>query len=349
MNLQRRQFLMTAAATAFGRAAAQEAEVFRLHEWRRDPRNPIFKPEAAYDAQGCQAPFVVSHQGTYWMFYAGIDRAGPQRICLATAPIEKPTEWRRHGPIIDLGAKDTFDEKSCTYPCVHRFGERWHLYYTGRSSAGGPQHFAAYRGLGLAVSDDLRTWKKHSADPVVTGAGYPGFADNKVIVGLGRVIELPGKDGGTLYRMYHTLPPGQRGTEWHVIEDKHAVTADSHDGVKWFDKRVVLSRRRDVNYEDIGVVGLTVWKTRDGYRGIYTGLGTRFKSYALCEAISNDGLTWRRGMPGQNLSLAPTRSGWEKEMIGYPCIVEEGDMLRLFYNGVGGGATGIGMATAARL
>jgi hypothetical protein len=352
MQTNRRDFLwcVAAASTCASLARADEAAgSFVRHSWRRDPANPIFVPGATHDVNGCQGPFVVRHDDAYWMFYGGIDKAGRQRICLATAPTERPTEWKRLGPVIELGDSSTFDELAATYPCVHRFGNLWHLYYTGRSNQGGPQHFANYRGVGLAVSRNLRDWTKHSADPVLTGEGYPGFPDNNVIVGLGRVVELPQGDGRILYRLYHTLPPGLEGKEWHVIENKYAVVAHSFDGVKWFDKRVVLERRRDVPYEDIGVVGLTPWKTRSGWRGIYTGLGTQFHSYALCEASSADGLTWERGKPGENLAIAPAGNGWEKEMIGYPCVVEEGNRLIMFYNGAGGGATGIGMATVTRI
>lgn len=324
---------------------------FTLHNWRREPANPIFVPGDTYDSKGCQAPFVVRHDNTYWMFYGGIDNLGRQRVCLATAPVAQaatgPAAWTRHGVVVELGKVGAFDELSTTYPTVHRFGNKWHLYYTGRSTHRSPQHFSNYRGIGLAISDNLRDWKKVSLEPVLTGEGYPGFRDNHAIVGLGRIIELPQSDGRILYRMYHTLPPGLEGKEWSVIEDKYAVVAHSYDGLRWTDKQIVLARRRDVPYEDIGVVGLTAWKTPQGkWRGMYLGLGTQVKSYSLCEAVSDDGLIWNRGPAGKNLSLVPLGKGWEREMVGYPSVDITHDLVILFYNGAGGGATGIGMASA---
>ena len=111
----------------------------------------------------------------------------------------------------------------------------------------------------------------------------------------------------------------------------------------------MLERRRDVATEDIGVVGLNVWKTEKGYRGIYTGLGTKFKTYALAEAVSFDGLTWNRGADQENVSLTLQSGKWDGGMIGYPCVLPEDGKLRLFYNGSGGGGTGIGMAVATML
>ena len=85
------------------------------------------------------------------------------------------------------------------------------------------------------------------------------------------------------------------------------------------------------------------------YRATYTGLGTKHKSYSLAEAVSTDGLTWNRGASEDNVSLAPRPGTWERKMIGYPHVLTEGDSLRIFYNGTGGGRTGIGMAVAKLL
>lgn len=352
----RRTFLKSAAALVASRGISRGdtlADKLSLHVWRRQEANPVLIPGATYDSLGCQAPFVVRHDDMYFMYYGGTDKQGRQRVCLATAPVSRaangPAAWTRLGPVVEPGGAGAFDELATTYPTVHRFAHKWHLYYTGRSDFKSPQHFSNYRGIGLAVSDNLRDWRKVAANPVLTGEGYPGFPDNRTIVGLGRIVELPQGDGRVLYRMYHTLPPGLEGQEWHVIEDKYVVVAHSYDGIRWFDKRIVLARRRDVPYEDIGVVGLTAWRVQSGWRGLYTGLGSQFKSYSLCEAISADGLTWHRGPAGRNLSLAPLGKGWEQKMIGYPSVDVTPERIVLFYNGAGGGATGVGMAVAQPL
>ncbi len=362
MVISRRSFLAASAAVPMAglslhNAVAEETSAgngrLLLHAWERDPRNPVFVPRSEFDAGGAQGPFVVRHDDRWWMFYAGIGKDGLQRICLATANPETPTEWERHGPILDPGTKDAFDERSATYPCVHRIGGKWHLYYSGKSTRENKYHFSNYRGIGLAQSDDLRHWKKYSTEPVLEADGVREYPDCQALVGLGNIIDLPQPDGRTLHRMYYTLLPGLKDPDylangtWHVIEHKVCVAADSYDGIEWSDRRIVLDRRRDVTTEDIGVVGLNVWKTKQGYRGIYTGLGTKFKTYALAEAASPDGLTWERGADSDNVSLTLQSGSWDGGMIGYPCVLREKDRIRLFYNGAGGGATGIGMAVAS--
>ncbi|MFN8705951.1 MAG: hypothetical protein ACK526_14055 [Planctomyces sp.] len=332
-----------------------------------------------FDRRGAQAPYVVLHDGLWWMFYAGIGDDGVQRICLATARPEKPKEWNRIGPILPSGAAGSFDERSATYPRIHRFGDRWHLYYSGRSRRRGPQHFSEYYGIGLARSFDLKHWEKYSDKPVLDGTGIAEYPENQALVGLGNILDPDIISDGTAttsakFRMYYTLLPGKEDPDWkkngtwHVIEHKLIASAESVDGIQWTDRRVVMERRRDIAEENIAVVGMNVWKTPNHFHAIYTGLGTGSGSYVLAEAVSHDGLNWDRGT-GNNISMTPpsaddsgTRpdqpqnvpsntmphpSFWEREMIGYPSILHEGELLRMFYNGSSGGSTGIGMATTA--
>ena len=363
MSQTRRQFLSAASALTLGTRMgllcradeSQAAKALSMHAWVRDARNPIFLSRSSFDAKGAQGPCVVLDDGRWWMFYAGIGNDGVQRICLATADPDRPTEWERLGPILDLGKRDSFDEKSATYPQVYRIGGKWHLYYSGRSGRENEYHFSNYRGIGLAQSDDLRNWQKYSDEPVIEANGVAEYPGCQALVGLGNIIDIALPGGRTGYRIYYTLLPGLKDPNWkvngtwHVTEHKVCVAAQSVDGISWTDRRVVFDRRRDVTSEDIGVVGLNVWRTGSVYRGVYTGLGTRVQTYSLCEATSSDGLVWDRGSNRDNVSLTPVAGQWDSAMIGYPCVLKEQDGIRIFYNGAGGGATGIGMASAPLL
>jgi hypothetical protein len=205
----------------------------------------------------------------------------------------------------------------------------------------------------LATSTDLLNWRKHSDQPVLTGEGFAQWPDNHGMAGAGTVVEVAREDGRPTYRMYYTLSTGRPssggGPDLFTEQAKQSVCAHSRDGVTWSDKRVMLTPRRECDYENVGVIGLFTWKTATRYRALYSAIGTRFGMYSICEAVSADGLTWDRGNPGDNLSLAPIADGWEKEMVEYPCVVQEGNRLRLFYCGNGFGATGIGTAVADAL
>src|SRR5678815_2918368 len=109
------------------------------HRWRRDPRNPIFPPgsesSGGFDVGCCMNPFVLRRGDEYWLFYAGADKNDRRRICLAIAPVDDLTNWRRVGPLFDLGGPASFDGSWCVLPCLYPFGDTWHLYYTGFNGA----------------------------------------------------------------------------------------------------------------------------------------------------------------------------------------------------------------------
>ncbi len=322
---------------------------FAIHAWQRDERNPILPPgPSSFDVSACMNPFVLRVADEYYLFYAGGNSAGKRRICLAICPVNDLSAWRRLGPLFDLGAEGSFDATWCVLPCVHRVGDKWHLYYTGRNQAlkAGLQEFT---GIGLAVSDDLLHWERASTEPVLRGDGFSQWPDNRGIAGGGRIVNQCDKEGRTFYRMYYTLATGTPSEDLLIGQAKTAVTADSYDGISWFNKQVVLSPRLDADYENAAAIALNVWKTASGWRAIYAGIGTRFGAYSICEAESEDGITWNRGEPGENLSLAPQGYGWESEMTEYPNVIEENGRLRLFYCGNGYGRTGIGTAVAEKL
>ena len=319
------------------------------HHWQRDSHNPVFPPgPAEFDVSACMNPFVVRHGDEYWLFYAGGNKAGQRRICLAIAKVNDLVHWQRLGPLFDVGGKGAFDENWCVLPCVHRIGNKWHLYYTGQS-ADKNAGLQGFRGIGLAASDDLRHWRKLSAEPVLLGDGFAEWPDNRGIAGGGRIVEIPQPDGRILHRMHYTLATGRPSPELRVDQAKYSVIAHSFDGHHWFDKQVVLRPRTDAAYENVATIALNVWETRSQYRAIYAGIGTQFGAYSICEAVSRDGLVWERGAPGANLALPPTGTGWESQMTEYPNVIEENGRLRLFYCGNGYGTTGIGTAVADQL
>ncbi len=321
---------------------------FRVHTWQRDSRNPVLPPGGGvFDVGCCMNPFALRRGNEYWLYYAGADASDKRRICLATAQVGDLGNWTRRGAQFDVGGKGAFDERWCVLPCVHWICGKWHLYYSGLSTDGGG--LQAFRGIGLVVSDDLVTWTRYSTEPVLLGDGFAEWPGNKGIAGGARIVEIPQVDGRILYRMYYTLATGRSSTELLVDQAKQAVTADSFDGIHWFDKRVVLRPRLEADYENAATIALNVWKTSRQWRAIYAGIGSRFGAYSICEAISDDGLVWERGAPGENLALPPAGTGWESQMTEYPNVIEEAGKLRLFYCGNGYGLTGIGTAVAEKL
>ena len=290
-------------------------------------------------------PFVLRVASEYRLYYSGGDLDGIQRICLASAPLEAPHHFTRHGVILDIGETGAFDSRWCVLPCVHRFDARWHLYYSGHE--GSDLGLQSFTGIGLAVSNDGRHFERYSPEPVITGDQTKEFPGNRGIAGGGTILEDTQSDGTIRYRMYYTLAVGQKSKDVRVDQEKHCAVCHSTDGIRWTDHRLILSPRRNVSNENIAVAAPFVWRDGNLYRMLYCGIGTRWGYYSISEAVSTDGYEWHRGKGDENLSLAPDpMSSWESQMVEYPSVIREGDRLRMFYCGNGYGSTGIGMAVS---
>ncbi|MBU3665437.1 MAG: hypothetical protein FGM15_06115 [Chthoniobacterales bacterium] len=81
------------------------------------------------DAGGAREASVVHDSGTYYLFYDGAEPGVGWRACLATSTDLK--NWRRHGPILELGEPGRPDSHTAASPWFFRHGDRWHAYYVG--------------------------------------------------------------------------------------------------------------------------------------------------------------------------------------------------------------------------
>ncbi|HCV25024.1 MAG TPA: hypothetical protein DGN59_16325, partial [Candidatus Latescibacteria bacterium] len=137
--------------------------------WRRNPSNPILPPDPAstFDSTRCMNPWAIRVGDELRLYYSGGDADGHQRICLATAPLDHPTELTRRGVVLDLGAPGHFDSTWCVLPMVVRFGDRWHLYYSGKDDS--PTGLQSFWGIGLATSEDGLHFDRLSTFPIITG------------------------------------------------------------------------------------------------------------------------------------------------------------------------------------
>ncbi|PCJ56550.1 MAG: hypothetical protein COA79_18500 [Planctomycetota bacterium] len=320
-------------------------------KWERHPVNPVLPPikKSDYDCGCCMNPFAVVDDDVVRLFYAGADADGNRRICLATAPLSDLTDWKRHGPLFECGAEGSFDDKWCVLPCVHKFGNRWHLYYSGLESSEG-LGLQAFPGIGLAVSDDGVNFSRYSDDPVITGDAISEYPNNRGIAGGGTILEDIQEDGSIVYRMYYTLAVGKPNKDMRKDQEKHCAVCFSRDGITWTDHSIVMSPRAEVMREDAAVAAPYVWRDSSGlYRMIYCPIGTQWGFYSLAQAVSKDGFNWYRGETDQNIVLTPDTSNpdsWEHQMVEYPCVLQTEKGLTLFYCGNGYGSTGIGVATA---
>ncbi|GAB3423695.1 family 43 glycosylhydrolase [Flindersiella endophytica] len=123
------------------------------HATAPSPQGPWIKQPFAFTADPAAgeshiwAPYVMYHNGRYYMFYcAGTQDHTAYRIHLATSTDLETWTRSSANPLFT----DGFDARD---PMVIRYGGQWMMYYTANSTPAGGNHQVAYR-----TSRDLLHW-----------------------------------------------------------------------------------------------------------------------------------------------------------------------------------------------
>ena len=334
---------------------------------------PFLPPNrsSTYDSTVCMNPNIVKVGSTWRLYYAGADNHSNHRIALATAPVTGPTPanalWTRQGVVLGTGKPGTFNSAWSVLPLVKKFGDLWHLYFTGRSSSGCPYTnktgLQSFWGIGLATSTDGLHFTQHRAGPIILGNATSEYPDNYGVAGGGSLIE----DGAGGYRFYYTLAVGTTSHDVKVDQKKVCAVAHSKDGIHFYNSSVVMGplSTSEQPREDIACAAPVVWRDAAGvYRMIYSAIGTKWGFYSLAQAASADGYSWYRGEENtdQDLVLAPSNKSsfsssssspppraWDSQMVEYASVWRTSSRLGLFYAGNGYGRGGIGYAESSVL
>lgn len=193
--------------------------------WKRSPANPIrdIGEKGNWDDSCLYKPFVMHHQGRYWMFYNAYGTADHcEQMGLASAErLEGP--WRRHpaNPILRKGdpEKDR-DHRIIGDPWVMRSpkDDLWEMYYFAYDG----QHAREC----LATSSDLVHWTKSPFNPIMD-VGPPGSYDSIHCHKPSIVIQ-----DGVYYHFFTACGSDGRGGEHRAIG---LATSRKIEGVKYRD------------------------------------------------------------------------------------------------------------------
>jgi len=123
------------------------AKTLLQQPWDKQPHALRYAPEAPWRERHLWAPYIVRHDGKYYMFYCAGD-ADNTKYKLHLATSTDCNTWTRHpaNPMV----VDGFDARD---PFVMRLGERWIMYYTATTKRSGGNHVVAY-----VTSKDLIHW-----------------------------------------------------------------------------------------------------------------------------------------------------------------------------------------------
>jgi hypothetical protein len=118
----------------------------------------------------------------------------------------------------------------------------------------------------------------------------------------------------------------------HVIK-----AARSKDGISW-----IREKEPAVGFSYPGEYALARPCALTGKAGFHMWFATRGDRYRIGAARSSDGQSWSRC--DAETGLQPEGTGWESEMVCYPCVFRHATRLYMLYNGNRYGKDGFGLA-----
>lgn len=233
-------------------------------------------------------------------------------------------------PIVELGKIGFYDDNGIIPSAIVRHKDELYLYTIGFSLKNKLLFDAA---TGLAISkDNGRTFDKFEG-PVIDRTIYdPCFAASPSVL----------YDNGKFKMWYVSCD------YWEELPDKeykhfyNIKYKESDDGIHWdVHSKVAINYKNEFEY---AISRPSVIKDSDGYKMWYSFRAQPgIETYRIGYAESKDGITWTRKdelMKGFDVS----ESGWDSEMICYPCVFDHNGKRYMLYNGNGYGKTGFGLA-----
>jgi hypothetical protein len=227
-------------------------------------------------------------------------------------------------PYLKLGKLGAFDDCGAMPSCIVDHDGSKYMYYTGWTQ----QRYTPFSFfIGLVISrDGGKTYERYSEAPV-----------------LGRVPESPYLAASPwvilengIWRMWYVSGDG-----WEVgppIKHSYCIKyAESKNGVDWKTTKLPHIGYKDGN--EYAIARPVVYKENRLYKMWYCYRGDRYRAGY---AESADGISWTRKDESAGIDTSP--SGWDSEMICYPCVFKHGNKKVMLYNGNGFGRSGMGVA-----
>lgn len=136
------------------------AESRDLVHWKKYEKNPIFKVgKEWWEKRHVSRCCIYKEAESYYLFYAGHD-GKVERIGIAKGKSLFNLKRVQKEPVLDLGKKGAWDDKSMSDPRVFKYKGKYIMFYSGISIKG-------IERVGIAVSHDLIHWKKYDKNPIL--------------------------------------------------------------------------------------------------------------------------------------------------------------------------------------
>ena len=295
----------------------------------------VYKPEneSAWWKHTGMAPAAILYDESTIRIYVGArDEDGIARIGYIDVDTENPSAVKKVSPkpVLEIGSDGCFDDNGVFPGHVLKLNERdVFLYYTGFQKL---DKIAFSNFSGLAISHDGGdTFERVSKAPVMDRQDEGLFTR----AGLSAIYE----DGK--YKCCYSV-----GSGWYFIAGKDRPIYDvnyieSKDGIN-FGKAGVKAVPVDLNVEH-GLGRPQIVKIYGETYVFYTRRTLDFKYFMGVSKQEPDG-TWKRIDDWLKTIKHGAEGEFDELMVYFPCVLDTGKHVYLFYTGNGYGKDGIGCA-----
>jgi len=271
---------------------------------------------------------------TFLVAFTKRDLSKKSHIFLAYAEVNNGEMGLVTEPKLALSPGDAgyFDCDGVISGCLIKDNDSIYLYYVGWQNL--PEGLWICDTGRAALDRDTQTLHKEFPGPIICrDRNHPLFAAATAFL-----IDEKG-----LWHMWYNsgLKWEKKGNTWTHKYGLHHGT--SLNGLDWkYDEGMAIPFADEYEY---AFGRPTVLKINDKYHMWYAHRATKhIKTYRIGYSESSDLINWIRKDAQSGIDVS--ESGWDSEMICYPCVIEHESIKYMLYNGNAYGMTGIGLAVA---
>jgi hypothetical protein len=229
-------------------------------------------------------------------------------------------------PILSLGDLGTFDDSGLVPSCILEVSGRKLMYYIGFQRTVRVPYMLF---TGLAWQESKTAFVRWARTPILDRTAAEPFSRSAPYVIF---------QDGSFKMWYWSCTKWQKtanGSHYYNV----LRYATSENGVDWLTNAHVCLEPIAPDEYSIGRPSV-IWN--GSFYKMWFSVRSFTKLYAMGYAESEDGIHWTR--KDEEAGIEVSETGWDSEMICYPCVVSINKTLHMFYNGNRHGSTGFGYA-----
>lgn len=264
------------------------------------------------------------------VYFASLDRNNFGSIGFVDLDVNDPNRILNlvTEPILTVGELGAFDDSGVNPSSIVTVLGQKRLYFIGWQRA---ERVPYMLFSGLAVKNEgglEQAFSRYSHVPVLDRTSQEPFSRSAPFV-------LYEED---IYKAWYWSCTHWSVTDGIVRYNNIIKYVQSDDGLHWPSEGIVCLSPGGDDYS----VGRP-WVLKDGatYKMWYS-IRSRSQPYRIGYAESSDGIHWNR--KDDEVGITTSDTGWDSEMICYPCVIDVPGRRYMFYNGNRHGASGFGYA-----